>query len=129
MDTIGDLFIADNANNRIRKVDTNGIITTVGSAATEAGVYSGDNILSATDATLNFPEGASIDSRGNLFIADTGNSRIREVAYSGNPTLTLNNVTTSNAGTYSVVVTNPYGSTNSSNATLAIQTPPAPRRR
>ena len=42
---------------------------------------------------------------GNLFIADTSNSRIREVGLAGFPTLTLANVTTNNAGTYDVVIT------------------------
>jgi sugar lactone lactonase YvrE len=79
-DAAGNLFIADTFNHRIRKVDTNGIITTV---AGKSGLgYSGDGGL-ATNASLNSPFGVAFDAFGNLFIADHGNNRIREVATNG----------------------------------------------
>jgi sugar lactone lactonase YvrE len=80
MDGAGNLFIADNGNNRIRRVDTNGIITTV--AGKGAAGYSGDG-AAATNATLYYPYGVAVDAAGNLLIADTSNSRIRKVDING----------------------------------------------
>lgn len=73
----GDLFIADFGNRRIREVDhVTGIITTV--AGNGAYGFSGDD-GPATSAELAGPGGVAVDSSGNLFIADSGNNRIREV--------------------------------------------------
>ena len=80
MDANGDLFIADSANQRIRKVSASGIITTVAGNGTAA--FSGDGGL-ATAAQLNNPGGAAVDGSGNLFIADSSNNRIRKVSASG----------------------------------------------
>jgi type IX secretion system substrate protein/Big-like domain-containing protein/NHL repeat-containing protein len=76
LDDTGNLFIADLNNVRIRKIDTTGIITTV--AGTGAVGYSGDGIA-ATLSKLAEPADVAIDSMGNLYIADYGNSRIRKV--------------------------------------------------
>ena len=80
VDSSGNLFIADQTNHRIRKVDTSGNISTV--AGTTAGFF-GDG-GPATSAKLSNPKGVEVDSSGNLFIADTGNQRIRKVDTSGN---------------------------------------------
>ena len=61
-------------------MDTSGIITTVAGTGTFG--YTGDNIA-ATSAKLNSPFGVAVDSAGNLYIADTGNHRIRKVDASG----------------------------------------------
>jgi sugar lactone lactonase YvrE len=79
-DSIGNLFIADCGNNRIRKVDTNGIITTV--AGNGVVGYSGDG-GTATSASLANPCCVAVDNSGNLFIADCGNNRIRKVNPNG----------------------------------------------
>ena len=118
VDPFGNLFIADTLNNRIRKVDTSGIITTV------AGGGSGGAFGAATNTTLKDPVGVAVDSSGNLYIADAGNALIREVYLAGFPTLTLTNVSATNAGSYSVVITGPYGSVTSAVATLTVQAPP-----
>ena len=76
-DTAGNLYIADLNDNIIRKVDIAGIITTVAGSGEQG--YSGDG-GAATDAQLDSPAGVAIDKYGNLFIADTHNQRIREVA-------------------------------------------------
>ena len=74
-DAAGNLYIADYNNQRIRKI-SGGIITTV--AGNGQAAYSGDGGL-AVNAALNFPYGATVDSAGNLYIADNTNSRIRKV--------------------------------------------------
>jgi sugar lactone lactonase YvrE len=71
------LYIADAGNNVIRKVNTSGSITTIAGNNTEG--YSGDNGL-ATSASLYAPSSVAVDSAGNLYIADSGNNRVREVA-------------------------------------------------
>jgi trimeric autotransporter adhesin len=72
------LYIADNNNHRIRKVNTaTGVITTV--AGNGTGGYSGDG-GKATSAELHFPNGVAADSAGNLYIADYNNQRIRKVS-------------------------------------------------
>ena len=80
IDSIGNLYIADSFNHRIRKVDTSGVITTV--AGTGAQGNSGDG-GAATAAQLNSPSNVTVDSAGNLYIADTNNHRIRKVDTSG----------------------------------------------
>ena len=74
----GNLFIADSSNQRIRKIDQNGTITTV--AGNGVAGFSGDG-GPATSASLNFPFAVALSPTGNLFIADNQNSRIREVTF------------------------------------------------
>ncbi|MGA2177941.1 MAG: immunoglobulin domain-containing protein, partial [Verrucomicrobiota bacterium] len=80
VDASGNLFIADGYNMRIREVGTNGIISTVAGNGTQG--YSGDG-GPAINAELSFPLGVAVDAFGNLFIADEGNSVIREVGTNG----------------------------------------------
>jgi uncharacterized repeat protein (TIGR01451 family) len=78
----GEVYIADWYNHRIRKVDTEGIITTV--AGTGIQGFSGDG-GSAQSAKLNFPSGVTVDQHGVLYIADEFNHRVRKVTASGTP--------------------------------------------
>ena len=80
VDSVGNLYIADYARNVIRKVSPAGIISTV--AGTGAGSYFGDG-GPATSAGLYEPWGIAVDSSGNLYIADSGDQRIREVLTNG----------------------------------------------
>jgi sugar lactone lactonase YvrE len=80
VDTAGNLYIADQYNHRIRKVSPNGNIATVAGNGTFG--FSGDD-GPATSASLAFPRGVAVDTAGNLFIADNGNSRIRKVTAGG----------------------------------------------
>ena len=83
VDRAGNIFIADSLNDRIRKVDAaTGIIHTVAGNGNFG--FSGDG-GPATSAELHSPIGVFVDSAGNIFIADSGNERIREVvATTGN---------------------------------------------
>jgi streptogramin lyase len=79
-DAQGNLYIADRDHQAIRKVDMNGIITTV--AGTGVQGYSGDG-GPATKAKLNKPLGVVFDAAGNMIIADENNARIRNVDTNG----------------------------------------------
>ena len=81
VDSLGNLFIADSRNHRVRRVDSaTGVITTVAGSGplSEAGGFSGDG-GAATSARLSIPLGVAVDRSGNLFIADFVNNRIRRV--------------------------------------------------
>jgi uncharacterized protein (TIGR03437 family) len=75
-DALGNIYIADHDNNRIRKIDAGGTITTI--AGTGDAGNLGDNDV-ATQAQLNSPSSVTIDVAGNLYIADTGNHRVRKI--------------------------------------------------
>ncbi len=80
VDSSGDVYIADTLNNRVRRVDVDGTITTVAGAG-EAG-YSGDG-QPGREARLNLPTGLAIGFADSLFIADTGNNVIRQLGPDG----------------------------------------------
>ncbi len=84
VDAQGNVFIADAENNRVRRIDTAGIITTVAGIGPAGGFgsYTGDGIP-ATAAGLYYPSDVATDGLGNLFIADHENYRIRRVDVSG----------------------------------------------
>ena len=85
VDSQGNLYIADTVGERIRKVNTSGIITTI--AGTGTASYSGDG-GPAINATLSVPVGVAVDGQGNIYIAESGNAlygpRVRKVDTSGN---------------------------------------------
>ena len=76
LDGAGNLYIADWANQRIRKVDPAGVISTVAGDGTKG--YGGDG-GPAVAAQLDHPFGVALDGDGNLYIADSGNHRIRRL--------------------------------------------------
>jgi uncharacterized protein (TIGR03437 family) len=79
LDPAGNLYIADTVNSRIRKVTPAGALTTVaGNGSGGFGPPSGDG-GPATEADLDYPTDVAVDSAGNIFIAEWGNSRIRKV--------------------------------------------------
>jgi len=80
VDNTGNVFIADQYNSRIRKVDPSGTITTV--AGTGVPGYAGDG-RDATTASVNYPADVATDGKGNLFIADLRNNCVRKVDISG----------------------------------------------
>ncbi len=79
-DSEGNLLIADTFNHRIRRIDHQGVITTV--AGDGKAAYSGDN-GPATQASLNTPQGVAFDRDGGLLIADTFNHVVRRVDRDG----------------------------------------------
>ncbi|MGH9599713.1 MAG: Ig-like domain repeat protein, partial [Terracidiphilus sp.] len=104
-DASGDLFIADTADHRIREVATGSgtIITVAGNGYTQsngAGGYSGDGGL-ATAAKLNRPYAVAFDAAGNMYIPDSGNNLVREVAAVGGAITSTSTISTF-AGKYSL---------------------------
>jgi trimeric autotransporter adhesin len=81
LDNAGNIYIADEVNNRIRMVNTAGIITTVAGDSIQG--FAGDG-GQATVAELHFPVGIALDATGYLYIADQRNNRVRMVNTSGN---------------------------------------------
>ena len=80
VDGTGNLYVADTRNQRIRRIDTEGIITTIAGMG-ERG-YSGDN-GPAIKARLHDPASVAVDDEGNVYIADVANNRIRHIDTSG----------------------------------------------
>lgn len=85
LDSAGNLYVADQGNHRIRKVDTSGNVTTV----------AGNGVLGAANgaalsATFNYPHDVAIDGSGNLFVADFHNFMIRKIS-GGNVTTLAGN--------------------------------------
>jgi RHS repeat-associated protein len=78
VDSSGIVYVADTGNNRIRKIATDGTVSTLAGTAT-AGVQNG----AANQATFNAPQGVAVDNQGNLYVADTGNSTVRFISTSG----------------------------------------------
>jgi Secretion system C-terminal sorting domain/NHL repeat len=80
LDPSGNLYIADQLNNRIRKISTTGIISTV---AGNGSVGFGSDGVAATSTSVFHPTGVCLDASGNIYIADCANNRIRKVSTSG----------------------------------------------
>ncbi len=79
-DHSGNLYISDNSNNMLRKVNTSGIITTI--AGTGFAGYTGDG-GAATNARLYSPSGMAVDLSGNVYLCDYGNNVVRKITAAG----------------------------------------------
>ncbi len=82
VDMAGNLYLSDQMNGVVRKVDASGIIQTIAGDYTNTGTYNGDNIP-ATNASLNWPCDLKVTTDGKLLIADQYNDRVRMVDTSG----------------------------------------------
>ena len=80
VDSVGNVYISDSANHRVRRISVDGTITTVAGNGTAG--FSGDFGL-ATEASLNYPMGLAVDGGGNLFIAERNGARVRMVSANG----------------------------------------------
>jgi surface protein len=80
-DTAGNLYVADFGNNKIRKVDTNGNVSTFAGSGT-----AGSADANGTAASFNGPQGLAFDSAGNLYVADLSNHKIRRITPAGDVT-------------------------------------------
>ena len=102
VDSSGNIYFSDTAQNLIRKISTSGIITAF--AGTGASGFSGDTtqylidynkannittVLLATSAKINSPTGIAVDSKGNVYFSDTGNNRIRRVSVTDSTVTTV----------------------------------------
>ena len=76
VDGAGNVYIADSANHRVRKIDTAGMISTL--AGTGERGYGGDD-GPAVEARLSFPAGVAVDAEGNVYVADSWNHRVRRI--------------------------------------------------
>ncbi len=108
-DASGNVYIADTSHHRVRRVNTSGNIAAFAGTGTSGNTGDG---AAATSATLSNPRGVAVDSAGNVYIADTGNHRIRKVDTSGN----IANVAGASAGfsgdggaALSAALDRPYG--------------------
>jgi uncharacterized protein (TIGR03437 family) len=95
VDSAGNLYIADTANNVVRKVTAAGAISTL--AGNGKSGFGGDG-SAATSAQLNAPQGIAVDASANVYIADTGNARIRKVSSGGTISTYAGNGTPGYAG-------------------------------
>ncbi len=82
VDAATNVYVADNGNNTIRKVTSTAVVTTLAGLPGTFGSANG----TGSAARFNFPCGAAVDSAGNVYVADTGNSTIRKVTPAGKVT-------------------------------------------
>lgn len=104
----GSIYIGDGGNNRLRKVDQRGTISTI--AGTGEPGFSGDG-GPATLARLNFPMGAVPDDAGNVYVVDCTNDRIRRIDASGNITTVVGGSYAGDGGAASEAEIGPPGMT------------------
>ncbi len=99
IDSSGNLYLADPKHNRVLEVEAgSGTVITVAGNGTAG--YSGNGGL-ATSAELDAPSGVAVDSNGDLFIADTGNNVVREVANVNGPSPEITTVAGNHTNGYS----------------------------
>ena len=86
VDSSGNIYVADTLNHAIRKVTTSGVVTTIAGGGTTT--YGQSGYVDANGKTARFknPMGVTVDSTGNVYVADSANNRIRNIATNGDVT-------------------------------------------
>ncbi|MGH7978579.1 MAG: hypothetical protein ACREE6_04345, partial [Limisphaerales bacterium] len=79
MDTSGNIYVADTADNTIRKIAADGAVSTLAGSPGRGGSADGEG----TNALFNAPAGIAVDGSGNVYVADTGNDTIRKITPAG----------------------------------------------
>jgi sugar lactone lactonase YvrE len=79
IDAAGNVYVADTYNSTIREISPDGVVTTIAGAPDKGGSLDG----TSTNALFNYPQGITIDSAGNIYVADTSNQTIRKISSSG----------------------------------------------
>jgi len=82
VDSIGNIYVADRDNHTIRKVTATGVVTTLAGTAVTSGSADG----TGTEARFFFPTSVTIDSIGNIYVADRDNHTIRQITAPGTTT-------------------------------------------
>jgi hypothetical protein len=79
VDSAGNLYVADNGNNTVRKVTPAGAVTTLAGTGGRSGSTDG----TGTGARFNQPAGVGVDAFGNVYVADYGNGTVRQISVAG----------------------------------------------
>ncbi len=74
MDSLGNVYVADQNNNEIRKITSGGVVTTLAGSTTP-----GSTGGAGGAASLNSPSGIAVDSSGNIYVAEKNNNEIRKM--------------------------------------------------
>jgi len=80
VDAAGNVYVADSFNHRIRKISTDGVVSTIAGTGRSGGGRGGFDDGTATSAQFKTPTGVAVDAAGNVYVADSGNHRIRMIS-------------------------------------------------
>lgn len=101
LDSNNNLYITDSINNRIRKISSSGVVTTV------AGSLKGYSDATGTNSRFNQPSGLCLDQSGNIYVTDLGNSLIRKISSSGEVTTVAGNISKKLGNKYYIKIKSP----------------------